>query len=187
VKLLESSDHCHLIIAHSRNGAKYFFGQDIFRIFIPETVAEGDLHKAGKHFCQLCGRARTRARAFYEGICPALEPLLSTETPKISLSFQRQTCARVIHGKHSDNCQSKCSLPQGFPWHSAGTDWQYFRNFPENSKKLLTALPYSTITCQFYQELDRLLNYPIVPMPMVPIMKTANGECYRLSIEMPCL
>jgi len=36
-----------------------------------------------------------------------------------------------------------------------------------------------------------LHNYPIVPMPIVQILRTAHGEadceCYPLSIEMPCL
>jgi len=40
-------------------------------------------------------------------------------------------------------------------------------------------------------ELDWLHNYPTVPMPMVPIVRTADGEadcdCHRLSAEMPCL
>jgi len=40
-------------------------------------------------------------------------------------------------------------------------------------------------------ELDRLHNYPIVLMPIVPIVRTADGEadceCCWLSTEMPCL
>jgi len=40
-------------------------------------------------------------------------------------------------------------------------------------------------------ELYRLHNYPIAPMPIVPIVRTADGEadcdCYWMSTEMPCL
>jgi len=43
----------------------------------------------------------------------------------------------------------------------------------------------------FFVELHQLHNHPTVPMPFVPIVRTADGEanceCYRLSIEMPCL
>jgi len=43
----------------------------------------------------------------------------------------------------------------------------------------------------FQAELDRLDNYPIFPMPIVQIVRTADGEvdceCYRLSTEMSCL
>jgi len=51
-------------------------------------------------------------------------------------------------------------------------------------------MPLRNLT-HYFIELDRLHNYPIVPMLIVPIVLTADGEadceCYRLSIEMPCL
>jgi len=48
-----------------------------------------------------------------------------------------------------------------------------------------------SVLYMYILELDRLHNYPIVPMPMVLIVRTADGEadceCYRLSVEMSCL